>query len=210
MKLILLGAPGAGKGTQAEMLCEKLGIPQVSTGNIIRSEIKSGTELGNRVKSVVESGALVPDSLVIELLKNRIAQDDCKSGFLLDGFPRTIPQAEALEEICTVDAVIEIFVPDTAIVNRMSGRRTCPACGATFHISHNPPKKDGMCDACGAALVIRTDDNPEVVKGRLNVYHEQTEPLIAFYRERGLLKTVDGEKPLGEVAASIYEALGIK
>lgn len=210
MKLILLGAPGAGKGTQAEMLCEKLGIPQVSTGNIIRSEIKSGTELGNRVKSVVESGALVPDSLVIELLKNRIAQDDCKSGFLLDGFPRTIPQAEALEEICTVDAVIEIFVPDTAIVNRMSGRRTCPACGATFHVAHNPPKKDGMCDACGAALVIRTDDDPEVVKGRLNVYHEQTEPLIAFYRERGLLKTVDGEKPLGEVAASIYEALGIK
>lgn len=210
MKLILLGAPGAGKGTQAEMLCAKLDIPQVSTGNIIRSEIKSGTELGNRVKSVVESGALVPDSLVIELLKNRIAQDDCKSGFLLDGFPRTIPQAEALEKICEVDAVIEIFVPDTAIVNRMSGRRTCPACGATFHVTHNPPKKEGVCDTCGAALIVRPDDDPEVVKGRLNVYHEQTEPLIAFYRERGLLKTVDGEKPLAEVAASIYEALGIK
>ena len=210
MRLILLGAPGAGKGTQAEMLCEKLAIPQVSTGNIIRSEIKSGTELGARVKSIVESGALVPDALVIELLKNRIAQDDCKAGFLLDGFPRTIPQAEALEEICTVDAVIEIFVPDAAIVNRMSGRRTCPGCGATFHVLHNPPKKDGVCDTCGASLVVRPDDDPEVVRGRLKVYHEQTEPLIAYYRERGLLKTVDGERPLAEVAALIYEALGIK
>lgn len=210
MKLILLGAPGAGKGTQAELICEKLGIPQVSTGNIIRSEIKSGTELGIRVKSLVEAGALVPDSLVIELLKNRIAQDDCKAGFLLDGFPRTIPQAEALEGICAVDAVIEIFVPDTAIVRRMSGRRTCPACGATFHVSNKPPVKDGVCDACGAALIVRPDDDPEVVQGRLKVYHDQTEPLIAYYRERGLLKTVDGERPLDEVAAKIYEALGIQ
>ena len=210
MKLILLGAPGAGKGTQAELLCEKLGIPQVSTGNIIGSEIKSGTELGNRVKSIVESGALVPDTLVIELLKNRIAQEDCKPGFLLDGFPRTIPQAEALEEICAVDAVVEIYVPDTAIVNRMSGRRTCPSCGATYHVTHNPPKKENVCDNCGADLIVRPDDAPEVVQGRLQVYHEQTEPLIAFYRERGLLKTVDGERPLEEVSASIYEALGIQ
>ncbi|MBS7314927.1 MAG: adenylate kinase [Clostridiaceae bacterium] len=210
MKLILLGAPGAGKGTQAELICEKLGIPQVSTGNIIRSEIKSGTELGLRVKSIVESGALVPDSLVIELLKNRIAQDDCKNGFLLDGFPRTIPQAEALEGICAVDAVVEIHVPDTAIVNRMSGRRTCPTCGATFHVTNKPPKKEGVCDVCGAALIVRPDDDPEVVRGRLKVYHEQTEPLIAFYRERGLLKTVDGQLPLADVAAAIYEALGIR
>ena len=210
MKLILLGAPGAGKGTQAELLCEKLGIPQISTGNIIRSEIKSGTELGNRVKSIVESGALVPDSLVIALLKNRVAQDDCASGFLLDGFPRTIPQADALADICTVDAVIEISVPDSAIVNRMSGRRTCPSCGATYHVSHNPPQHEDVCDSCGAALIVRPDDDPEVVRGRLQVYHDQTEPLIADYRERGLLKTVDGERPLSEVAASIYEALGIE
>ena len=210
MKLILLGAPGAGKGTQAELLCGKLGIPQVSTGNIIRAEIKSGTELGLRVKSLVEAGRLVPDDLVIELLKNRIAQPDCENGFLLDGFPRTIPQAEALEGICRVDAVVEILVPDEAIVNRMSGRRTCPACGATFHVTHNPPKKEGVCDNCGAALIIRPDDDPEVVKGRLNVYHEQTEPLIAFYRERGLLKTVDGEQSLEAVAAGINEALGIQ
>ncbi len=210
MRLILLGAPGAGKGTQAELLCEKLGIPQVSTGNIIRAQIKSGTELGNRVKSIVESGALVPDSLVIELLKNRIAEEDCKSGFLLDGFPRTIPQAEALDGICAVDAVIEIYVPDTAIVNRMSGRRTCPACGATFHVANKPPKQEGVCDACGAGLIVRPDDDPEVVRGRLKVYHDQTEPLIAYYRARGLLKTVDGERPLEVVAASIYEALGIQ
>ena len=210
MKLILLGAPGAGKGTQAELLCGKLGIPQVSTGNIIRSEIKSGTELGLRVKSLVEAGALVPDDLVIELLKNRIAQPDCENGFLLDGFPRTIPQAEALEPICRVDAVVEILVPDAAIVNRMSGRRTCPSCGATFHIAHNPPKKEGVCDSCGVSLIIRPDDDPEVVKGRLRVYHEQTEPLIAFYRERGLLKTVDGEQSLTEVFAGINEALGIQ
>lgn len=210
MKLILLGAPGAGKGTQAELLCEKLGIPQVSTGNIIRAEIKSGTELGNRMKALVESGALVPDSLVIELLKNRIAQADCANGFLLDGFPRTIPQAEALEEISAIDAVVEIYVPDAAIVNRMSGRRTCPACGATYHVSHNPPKKEGVCDACGAALIIRPDDDPAVVQERLGVYHAQTEPLIAHYRSRGLLKTVDGEKPLSEVAAAINEALDIE
>ena len=210
MKLILLGAPGAGKGTQAEMLCEKLGIPQVSTGNIIRSEIKSGTELGLKVKSLVESGSLVPDALVIELLKNRIAQSDCENGFLLDGFPRTVPQADALGEICGVDAVIEIFVPDTAIVTRMSGRRTCPACGATYHVVHNAPKVEGKCDLCGADLIVRPDDDPEVVKGRLKVYHDQTEPLIAYYRERGLLKTVDGEKPLPEVAAAINEALGIE
>ena len=210
MKLILLGAPGAGKGTQAELLCEKLRIPQVSTGNIIRAEIKSGTELGLRVKSLVEAGSLVSDDLVIELLKNRIAQPDCENGFLLDGFPRTIPQAEALEQICQVDAVIEILVPDAAIVNRMAGRRTCPSCGATFHVSHNPPKQEGVCDNCGASLIIRPDDDPKVVQGRLQVYHEQTEPLIAFYRQRGLLKTVDGEKPLPEVAAKINEALGIQ
>lgn len=207
MKLILLGAPGAGKGTQAELICEKLGIPQVSTGNIIRSEIKSGTELGLRVKSIVESGALVPDSLVIELLKNRIAQDDCKNGFLLDGFPRTIPQAEALEGICAVDAVVEIHVPDTAIVNRMSGRRTCPTCGATFHVESNPPKKEGVCDLCGAALTIRADDREEVVRDRLRVYHEQTEPLIAYYTERGLVRTVEGQDKLEDTTRLTMQAL---
>ena len=193
MKLILLGAPGAGKGTQAELLCEKLRIPQVSTGNIIRAEIKSGTELGLRVKSLVEAGSLVSDDLVIELLKNRIAQPDCENGFLLDGFPRTIPQAEALEQICQVDAVIEILVPDAAIVNRMAGRRTCPSCGATFHVSHNPPKQEGVCDVCGGEVYQRADDQEETVRNRFRVYQDQTAPLIEYYREKGLLKPVNCE-----------------
>lgn len=210
MKLILLGAPGAGKGTQAEYIAERLSIPQVSTGNIIRAQIKSGTELGNRVKAIVESGALVSDELVVELLKDRISQADCANGFILDGFPRTIPQAEALEEICAVDVVLEIAVPDEKIIARMSGRRVCPACGATFHVVNNPPKEDGVCDLCGAKLITRPDDDEKVVRQRLDVYHAQTEPLISFYSKKGVLKTVDGDRDISEVTGSVSEALGIK
>ncbi len=209
MKLILLGAPGAGKGTQAEMICQTLSVPQISTGNIIRAQIKSGTLLGLRVKALVESGALVPDDLVIELLKDRIAQPDCANGFVLDGFPRTIPQAEALEKICAVDAVLEIYVADEKIISRMSGRRTCPACGASFHVEYNPPKEEGICDVCGAQLVLRPDDDPKVVASRLQVYHAQTEPLIGFYRSRGLLKTVEGQEELADTTGLVKEALGI-
>lgn len=209
MKLILLGAPGAGKGTQAEILCKNLSIPQISTGNIIRAQIKSGTPLGQHVKEIVDAGALVPDDLVIELLKARISEPDCANGFILDGFPRTIGQAQALEKICPIDAVVEIDVQDASIVERMSGRRTCPACGASFHIKYNPPKKENVCDVCGAALVCRPDDDPAVVRSRLDVYHEQTEPLVGFYAERGLLKRVDGQQPLETVAESVKEALGL-
>lgn len=209
MKLILLGAPGAGKGTQAEMICQTLSIPQISTGNIIRAQIKSGTELGLRVKAIVESGALVSDELVVELLKHRISQPDCANGFVLDGFPRTIPQAEALEKICAIDAVLEIYVPDEKIISRMSGRRTCPACGASFHIEYNPPRKEGVCDTCGAQLILRPDDDPKVVASRLKVYHDQTEPLIGFYKSRGLLKTVEGQEELADTTRLVKEALGI-
>lgn len=210
MKLILLGAPGAGKGTQAEMIAESLKIPQVSTGNIIRAQIKSGTELGNRVKAVVESGALVSDELVVELLKDRISQPDCQNGFILDGFPRTIPQAEALEKICAVDVVLEIAVPDEKIIARMSGRRVCPACGASFHVEFNPPKKDDVCDLCGAQLITRPDDDAKVVRQRLEVYHAQTEPLIGFYSKKGVLKTVNGDCDIAVAAQLVKEALGIK
>ena len=210
MKLILLGAPGAGKGTQAEFIVKSLNIPQISTGNIIRAQIKSGTELGNRVKAVVESGALVSDELVIELLKDRISQPDCANGFILDGFPRTIPQAEALEAICPVDEVLEISVPDEKIIARMSGRRVCPVCGASFHVKYNPPKEEGICDACGAKLITRPDDEAEVVRQRLDVYHSQTEPLVEFYGKKGLLKTVDGDRDIALVTESVKEALGIK
>lgn len=210
MKLILLGAPGAGKGTQAEFISESLNIPQVSTGNIIRAQIKSGTELGNRVKAVVESGALVSDELVVELLKDRISQPDCANGFILDGFPRTIPQAEALEQICAIDVVLEIAVQDDTIVARMSGRRVCPACGATFHVENNPPKEEGICDLCGAQLITRPDDDAKVVRQRLDVYHAQTEPLIEFYGKKGLVKSVNGEQDIADVTKSVKEALGIK
>lgn len=210
MKLILLGAPGAGKGTQAEMISKELNIPQVSTGNIIRAQIKSGSELGNRVKAVVESGALVSDELVVELLKDRIAADDCKNGFILDGFPRTIPQAEALEAIATIDVVLEIAVPDEKIIARMSGRRVCPACGATFHVENNPPKVEGICDLCGAQLITRPDDSADVVRQRLDVYHAQTEPLVEFYSRKGLVKTVNGDCDIAEVTRLVREALGIK
>lgn len=209
MKLILLGAPGAGKGTQAEVIRDRLGIPQISTGNIIREEIKKGSELGLKVKSVVESGNLVSDELVIALVQERLKADDCKNGYILDGFPRSIKQAEALSQFADIDTVLEIHVPDEKIIERMSGRRSCPACGATFHVLYNAPKVEGKCDTCGADLTIRRDDNPEVVRDRLKVYHDQTEPLIAYYKEQGKVKTVIGQEELADTTKLTIEALGL-
>jgi len=209
MKLILLGAPGAGKGTQADVISARLNIPQISTGNIIRAEVKSGSELGQKVKSVIESGALVSDELVIELVRARLQADDCKNGFILDGFPRTIPQAEALESICSIDAVLEIFVPDDKIVARMSGRRTCPKCGATYHVAYHAPQKDGICDSCGSELTIRADDKEDVVRDRLSVYHKQTEPLVEYYKKQNKVKTVVGQEELADTTKLTLEALGI-
>ena len=213
MKLILLGAPGAGKGTQAEIICERLGIPAISTGNIIREALRNGTEMGLRAKSYMESGALVPDDVVIGIIKERLAADDCKNGFVLDGFPRTIPQAEALDAALkkisqTMDYAIDVDVPDENIVKRMGGRRACLNCGATYHIVFNPTKVEGKCDACGAETVLRDDDKPETVQKRLSVYHEQTQPLIDYYKAQGILKSVDGTKPMDEVFADIVAILG--
>lgn len=209
MKLILLGAPGAGKGTQAEVIRDRLGIPQISTGNIIREEIKKGSELGLKVKSVVESGNLVSDELVIALVQERLKADDCKNGYILDGFPRSIKQAEALGQFADIDAVLELQVSDEKIIERMSGRRSCPACGATFHVLYNAPKEEGKCDTCGADLTIRRDDNPEVVRDRLKVYHDQTEPLIEYYNAKGMLKSVNGQGGLVETTKLTLEALGL-
>lgn len=210
MKIILFGAPGAGKGTQAEMICRRLAIPSVSTGNIIREAIANGTELGREAKSFTDRGALVPDAVVIGMIKERLAEDDCKGGFILDGFPRTVPQAEALEQMgVAVDAVLSIEVNDDDIERRMSGRRTCPACGATFHLQNNPPKKDGLCDKCGAALVQRKDDAPETVRARLVTYHEQTEPVKGYYQSKGLLRSIDGTKSIEKTTELAFAALGI-
>ena len=213
MNLILLGAPGAGKGTQAEVISQALSIPQISTGNMLREAVRTGTEYGVKAKAAMDSGALVSDDIVIGILKERIAQDDCKNGYVLDGFPRTIPQAEVLDSELTklgdhIDYAINVDVPDENIVKRMSGRRACLTCGATYHIEHVPPKKEGICDVCGSELVLRDDDKPETVKNRLNVYHEQTQPLIDFYTEKGVLKTVDGTVPMEEVFAAITAILG--
>ena len=213
MNLILLGAPGAGKGTQAEKIVEKYGIPAISTGNIIRAALKEGTEMGLKAKSYMDAGQLVPDDVVIGIIKDRLEQKDCENGFILDGFPRTIPQAEVLDSELTklgdhIDYAINVDVPDENIVKRMSGRRACLTCGATYHIEHVPPKKEGICDVCGSELVLRDDDKPETVKNRLNVYHEQTQPLIDFYTEKGVLKTVDGTVPMEEVFAAITAILG--
>ena len=213
MKIIMLGAPGAGKGTQAKMIAEKYGIPHVSTGDIFRANIKNGTELGMEAKKYMDQGQLVPDELTVKILLDRVAKDDCKNGYVLDGFPRTIPQAEVLDSELTklgdhIDYAINVDVPDENIVKRMSGRRACLTCGATYHIEHVPPKKEGICDVCGSELVLRDDDKPETVKNRLNVYHEQTQPLIDFYTEKGVLKTVDGTVPMEEVFAAITAILG--
>ena len=213
MTIIMLGAPGAGKGTQAKMIADKYGVPHISTGDIFRANIKNGTELGMEAKKYMDQGLLVPDELTVRILLDRVAQDDCKNGYVLDGFPRTIPQAEVLDSELTklgdhIDYAINVDVPDENIVKRMSGRRACLTCGATYHIEHVPPKKEGICDVCGSELVLRDDDKPETVKNRLNVYHEQTQPLIDFYTEKGVLKTVDGTVPMEEVFAAITAILG--
>ncbi len=213
MKIIMLGAPGAGKGTQAKMIADKYGVPHISTGDIFRANIKNGTELGMEAKKYMDQGLLVPDELTVRILLDRVAQDDCKNGYVLDGFPRTIPQAEVLDSELTklgdhIDYAINVDVPDENIVKRMSRRRACLTCGATYHIEHVPPKKEGICDVCGSELVLRDDDKPETVKNRLNVYHEQTQPLIDFYTEKGVLKTVDGTVPMEEVFAAITAILG--
>ncbi|MBR3811860.1 MAG: adenylate kinase [Agathobacter sp.] len=213
MKIIMLGAPGAGKGTQAKQIAAKYEIPHISTGDIFRANIKNGTELGKKAKEYMDQGALVPDELTCDLVMDRIAQDDCERGFVLDGFPRTIPQAEALTNALnkigqSMDYAIDVDVPDENIVNRMGGRRACLNCGATYHIVFNPTKVEGVCDACGSQTVLRDDDKPETVLKRLSVYHDQTQPLINYYRESNILKTVDGTKPLEEVFSDIVAILG--
>ena len=213
MKIIMLGAPGAGKGTQAKMIAEKYGIPHISTGDIFRYNIKNGTELGKEAKKYMDQGLLVPDELTVKILLDRVAQDDCKNGYVLDGFPRTIPQAEVLEEALTklgdrIDYAINVEVPDENIVKRMGGRRACVNCGATYHIEHVPPKKEGICDNCGSELILREDDKPETVKNRLSVYHKQTQPLIDFYNGKGVLRTVDGTVDMKDVFNAIVAILG--
>ena len=208
MNLILLGAPGAGKGTQAEVICEHLHIPAVSTGNMIREALKNGTEMGLRAKSFMEEGKLVPDEVVIGIIKERLQQDDCKNGFILDGFPRTIPQAEALDNMgIVIDKVIDIEVPDEKIVERMSGRRVCEACGASYHLLYKKPEKEGVCGKCGGALVQRKDDHPDTVKERLKVYHDQTEPLKAYYEKQGKLSIVEGQEDVADTSRLTLEAL---
>lgn len=210
MKLILLGAPGAGKGTQAEKICEKLSIPTISTGNIIRAALKNGTEMGKKAQKFIDAGQLVPDDVVIGIIKERLFEDDCKAGFILDGFPRTIPQAEALDEMgIEIDCVLSIEVPDEKIVTRMSGRRVCPSCGASYHTEYKKPEKDGICNLCGAELVIRKDDEPATVLDRLHVYHEQTEPLKDYYAKTGKLRTVIGQEEVADTTKLTFEALGL-
>lgn len=213
MKLIMLGAPGAGKGTQAKKIAGKYQIPHISTGDIFRANIKAGTPLGLKAKSYMDQGQLVPDEVTIDMLLDRIAKDDCQGGYVLDGFPRTIPQAESLTGALTkldekIDYAVNVDVPDENIVRRMSGRRACLGCGATYHIVYNPPKQDGICDVCGKELVLRDDDQPETVKKRLEVYHDQTQPLISYYEKAGVLANVDGTKDLDEVFADIVKILG--
>ena len=208
MKLILLGAPGAGKGTQAEVICNHLSVPTISTGNIIRAALKAETEMGLKAKEFINNGQLVPDEVVIGIIKERLAEDDCKNGFILDGFPRTIPQAEALDEMgIEIDKVIDIEVPDEKIVERMSGRRVCPACGNSYHLLYKKPEKDGICNACGAELIIRADDHPDTVKERLDVYHSQTEPLKEFYGKKNKLFIVEGQEEVADTSALVLKAL---
>ena len=212
MKIIMLGAPGAGKGTQAKMLADKYMIPHISTGDIFRANIKNGTELGQKAKTYMDQGLLVPDELVCDLVVDRVQQEDCKEGYILDGFPRTIPQAEALDAALAnigskIDYAVNVEVPDENIVNRMSGRRTCKGCGASYHIQNKPSKVEGVCDSCGGELTIRKDDAPETVLDRLNVYHEQTEPLKDYYEKCGKLRIVEGTKPITEITAEILKVL---
>ena len=213
MKIIMLGAPGAGKGTQAKKIAEKYGIPHISTGDIFRANIKNGTELGKKAKTYMDQGLLVPDELVCDLVVDRVKQEDCKNGYILDGFPRTIPQAESLDEALgqmgeSLDYAINVDVPDEHIVNRMSGRRACVGCGATYHMVYAPTKKEGVCDVCGAELILRDDDKPETVQKRLSVYHEQTQPLIDYYKKAGILRDVDGTVDMEDVFKAIVGILG--
>lgn len=209
----MLGAPGAGKGTQAQMLAKKYDIPHVSTGDIFRMNIKNGTELGMEAKKYMDQGLLVPDELTVRILLDRVAREDCRKGYVLDGFPRNIPQADVLDEALSklgdkIDYAINVDVPDENIIRRMGGRRACLSCGATYHIEHVPPKKEGICDKCGQELVLRDDDKPETVKNRLQVYKEQTQPLIDFYTKKGVLHNVDGTKDMNEVFEAIVAILG--
>ena len=213
MKIIMLGAPGAGKGTQAKKIADKYQVPHISTGDIFRANIKNGTELGVKAKTYMDQGLLVPDDLVVDLVVDRLAQEDCANGCVLDGFPRTIPQAECLDAALAakgeaIDYAIDVDVPDENIINRMSGRRACVACGATYHIVHIPTKVEGVCDRCGESLILRDDDKPETVKKRLDVYHAQTQPLIDYYTEKNVLKSVDGTKDMEEVFQAIVDILG--
>ena len=213
MKIVMLGAPGAGKGTQAKMIAEKYTIPHISTGDIFRANIKEGTPLGLEAKSYMDQGKLVPDELTVKILLDRVAKDDCKNGYVLDGFPRTIPQANVLKEALAkqndkIDYAINVDVPDENIVRRMSGRRACVTCGATYHIEHVPPKTEGICDKCGSALILRDDDKPDTVLNRLKVYHDQTQPLIDFYNNEGILKEVDGTIDVKDVFENITKILG--
>ena len=213
MKIIMLGAPGAGKGTQAKMIAEKFNIPHISTGDIFRANIKNGTELGAKAKEYMDKGLLVPDELVCDLVVDRVQQEDCQKGYILDGFPRTIPQAEALDAALeklgdNVDFAINVEVPDENIVRRMGGRRACVGCGATYHVVYNPTKQENICDACGAELILRDDDKPETVENRLKVYHEQTQPLIDYYTKKGIIAEVDGTIDMQDVFAEICKILG--
>ena len=210
MRLILLGAPGAGKGTQAEILSRELGIPTISTGNILRAAIREGTAVGLKAKALIDAGKLVDDETIMGIVSERLAKDDCAQGYILDGVPRTIPQAEAMEAMgIEIDAALSIEIADETIVERMSGRRTCRNCSQTFHVVYNPPKQEGVCDFCGGELTIRKDDAPETVKARLETYHRETEPLKAFYQARGKLVCVDNQPSIEETTAVIRSALGI-
>ena len=210
MKIIFLGAPGAGKGTQADILAEKVGIPTISTGNMIREALKLGTEMGLKAKKFIEAGELVPDDVVIGIIKERLVKSDCQNGFILDGFPRTVPQAQALDKMgIELDYVISIEVPDEAIVERMSGRRVCAKCGASYHVVYNPAADGTHCDKCGEELSVRKDDAPEVVLSRLEVYHSTTEPLKDYYSKKGMLKTVDGIGSVEEISSRTFKVLGI-
>jgi adenylate kinase len=208
MNIIMLGAPGAGKGTQAAVLCEHFNIPTISTGNIIREALRTGTEMGLKAKSFMDAGQLVPDEVVIGIVKDRLQEDDCKAGYILDGFPRTIPQAEALDEMgANIDCVIDIEVPDDVIVNRLSGRRVCEKCGRPYHTESLKPKVDGVCDDCNGALVQRKDDQIETIKNRLDVYHKETEPLVNYYKAQGKLVVVEGQDTVADTTASVLKAI---
>lgn len=212
MKIVMLGAPGAGKGTQAKMIAAKYEVPHISTGDIFRTNIKNGTELGKKAKEYMDQGLLVPDELTVDLVIDRLSQEDCAKGYILDGFPRTIPQAEALDAALSkrgekMDYAIDVDVPDENIVNRMSGRRACTGCGATYHIVHNPSKRGDVCEVCGETLILRDDDKPETVQKRLTVYHEQTQPLIDYYTQQGILKTVDGTQDMNDVFTDVTKIL---